>query len=251
MRGYKASTFQLSDQTKKILQKFSASCSLPASLVLRSKIILLASEGWSNPQIIAATGAAYTTVSKWRNCFYNSRELIAHTEESLDSDGNNQKLERAVKSVLSDKQRPGKKPVFTPEQILLINKLACKNPKDFGWELSHWNLPLLQKQSTRESQGLFHQPVYSVFPILQVSLHGKTAIGLILRKNMRIRTALKKIEIICSLYLESCKLSEDGTEVYSTDKMTGIQALERKYPDRPVCPGRPPCMDLNMSVMAP
>ena len=56
---------------------------------------------------------------------------------------------------------------------------------------------------------------------------------------MRIRTASKKIEIICSLYLESCKLSEDGTEVYSTDEMTGIQALERKYPDRPVCPGCP------------
>lgn len=56
---------------------------------------------------------------------------------------------------------------------------------------------------------------------------------------MRIRTVLKKIEIICSLYLESYKLLEDGTEVYSTDEMTGIQALERKYPDRPVCPGCP------------
>lgn len=31
---------------------------------------------------------------------------------------------------------------------------------------------------------------------------------------------------------------ELGTEVYSTDEMTGVQALERKYQDKSVCPGR-------------
>lgn len=150
MRGYKAVTFQLSDKSKKILLKFSASRLLPASLVLRSKIILLASEGRSNPQIIAATGAAYTTVSKWRNRFYNSTELIAQTEECLGPDSGIQELEKVIRSVLSDKPRPGKEPVFTAEQILLINELACKNPKDFGWELSHWNLPALAAEVARQ-----------------------------------------------------------------------------------------------------
>ena len=56
---------------------------------------------------------------------------------------------------------------------------------------------------------------------------------------MKTRKHLKKIEIICNLYLKSSTLSECGIEVYSTDEMTGIQALERKYPDKPVCPGRP------------
>lgn len=150
MRGYKAVTFQLSDKVKKILQKFSASSSLPASLVLRSKIVLLASEGKGNPQIIAATGAAYTTVSKWRNRFYNSTELITQVEDSLEPDGSSWELERAIKSVLSDKPRPGKEAVFTPGQILLINELACKNPKDFGRELSHWNLPALAAEAARQ-----------------------------------------------------------------------------------------------------
>lgn len=50
---------------------------------------------------------------------------------------------------------------------------------------------------------------------------------------------LKKIETICRLYLEAGTLAEHGIEVYSTDEMTGVQALERKYPDKPVCPGCP------------
>lgn len=56
---------------------------------------------------------------------------------------------------------------------------------------------------------------------------------------MMIRRHLKKIEIICHLYLEACNYSEYGIEIYSTDEMTGIQALERKYPDKPVRPGCP------------
>ena len=149
MRGYKAVTFELSNKTKDILQKFSASYSLPSSLVLRSRIVLMASEGRSNPQIMKATGAAYSTISIWRNRFYNSTEFIAQVEKQEDPDST-QKLADAIKSVLSDKQRPGKEPVFTPQQILLINELACKNPKNFGYELSHWNLTSLAAEAARQ-----------------------------------------------------------------------------------------------------
>lgn len=48
---------------------------------------------------------------------------------------------------------------------------------------------------------------------------------------------LKKIESICALYMESAELAGDDTEVYSTDEMIGVQVLERKYADKPVCPG--------------
>lgn len=56
---------------------------------------------------------------------------------------------------------------------------------------------------------------------------------------MMTRKHLKKIENICSFYIEAPNLAENGIEVYSTDEMTGVQALERKYPDKPVCPGSP------------
>lgn len=149
MRGFQAASFTLSDKTKTILKNFSTSYSLPSCIVLRSKIILMAAEEKTNNQIAEAVGTTYSTVSIWRNRFYNSIDLIAQTEE-FDGPDSEKKLSDVIKSVLSDKQRPGKEPVFTPEQIMLINELACKNPKDFGYELSCWNLTSLAQEAARQ-----------------------------------------------------------------------------------------------------
>lgn len=149
MRGFQAASFTLSDKTKTILKNFSTRYSLPSCIVLRSKIILMAAEEKTNNQIARAVGTTYSTVSIWRNRFYNSIDLIAQTEE-YDGPDSEKKLFDVIKSVLSDKQRPGKEPVFTPEQIMLINELACKNPKDFGYELGCWNLASLAQEAARQ-----------------------------------------------------------------------------------------------------
>ena len=150
MCSYSAATFQLSSKTKEILLKFSTSHSLPASLVLRSKIALLASEGRSNPQISAETGIAYTTVSTWKNHFYNSVELIAHAEKCTAPDSSSLELENVIKSILSNKQQSEEEPAFTPKQIQLINELSLKNPRDFGWKLAQWNPPALAAEAARQ-----------------------------------------------------------------------------------------------------
>ena len=43
---------------------------------------------------------------------------------------------------------------------------------------------------------------------------------------------------VTTLYLEAPALREAGERVLSTDEMTGMQALERKYPPIPMGPGR-------------
>jgi len=43
---------------------------------------------------------------------------------------------------------------------------------------------------------------------------------------------------LTTLYLEALALHDAGERVLSTDEMTGIQALERKYPTIPMGPGR-------------
>ena len=149
MRGFQAASFTLSDKAETILKNFSTSYSLPSFIVTRSKIILMAAEEKNNTQIAEALGTTYSTVSIWRNRFYNNIDLIAQTEEYDGPDGD-KKLSDVIKSVLSDKQGPGKEPVFTPEQIMLINELACKNPKDFGYELSCRNLASLAKEAVRQ-----------------------------------------------------------------------------------------------------
>lgn len=43
---------------------------------------------------------------------------------------------------------------------------------------------------------------------------------------------------ICDLYLNARELESQGTHVVSVDEMTGIQALEHKYPDKLPLPGQ-------------
>lgn len=48
----------------------------------------------------------------------------------------------------------------------------------------------------------------------------------------------QKVNEICALYREAQALSQTGTHVVCVDEMTGIQALEHKYPDKPARPGQ-------------
>lgn len=45
--------------------------------------------------------------------------------------------------------------------------------------------------------------------------------------------------MICDLYQQAPELADQGTHLMSTDEKTGIQALERKHPTKPMMPGKP------------
>lgn len=47
-----------------------------------------------------------------------------------------------------------------------------------------------------------------------------------------------KVKDITTLYLTAIERSKRGERTICTDEMTGIQALERKFPDHPMKPGR-------------
>lgn len=48
-----------------------------------------------------------------------------------------------------------------------------------------------------------------------------------------------EVKVICDLYEQAPELAEKGTRLMSTDEKTGIQALERQQPTKPMIPGRP------------
>ena len=128
----------LSDTMKVILSAFSKSRSLPASLVKRAKIILLASQGISNQIIAGKIDLHYNHVATWRNRFLQALPSLRDIEA-----GSPEKLEEEICILLSDRKRPGAPSTFTQEQIMRIIALACKNPCDFGYEVSQWSLSLL------------------------------------------------------------------------------------------------------------
>ena len=140
----------LSDSMKTILSSFSKSRSLPASLVKRSKIILLSSQGFSNQVIATKVGLHYNHVATWRNRFLQALPSLRDIES-----GTPDKLEEEIRLLLSDRKRSGAPPTFTPEQIMRIIDLACKNPGELGYEVSHWSLSLLVKEILK--QGIADQ----------------------------------------------------------------------------------------------
>jgi hypothetical protein len=47
----------------------------------------------------------------------------------------------------------------------------------------------------------------------------------------------QQVQNVCSAYATACPNAEQGIHTLSIDEMTGIQALERAAPTRPMCPG--------------
>lgn len=48
----------------------------------------------------------------------------------------------------------------------------------------------------------------------------------------------EKVKDICATYLSAIERTERGEQTVSIDEMTAIQALERKFPDQPMRPGK-------------
>ena len=135
----------LTDEIKNILNTFSRSRTMPASLTNRASIALMASEGLTNQEISARLNMHYNSVGSWRSRFLEALPHLREVQESAPD-----KLSDEVRKIFSDRPRPGCPCVFTQEQIMKIIDLACKAPSDFGYEVSQWSLNLLVKEIRRQ-----------------------------------------------------------------------------------------------------
>lgn len=135
----------LTEEIKNTLISFSRSRILPASLINRVNIALLAGEGLTNQEISARLNMHYNSVGTWRSRFLDALPHLREIQESAPD-----KLSDEIRKVFSDKPRPGCPCVFTQEQIMKIIDLACKAPSDFGYEVSQWSLNLLVKEIRKQ-----------------------------------------------------------------------------------------------------
>lgn len=133
-----ASTVKIPEDICPILLKFAKSRTFPARQVQRAKIILLATGGLNNMQISQQVGLGQDSVSKWRNRFIKQLPFLKEIAQKDPSH-----LEEAVSSFLDDSPRPGQPSHYTDEQIIKILEIACRNPEELGYEVSHWSLNLL------------------------------------------------------------------------------------------------------------
>ena len=238
----KSKSFVLPEDIRTILYNFSKSYCCPGFLNKRARLILLAADGLNNKEIASMINVHPNTVKLWRNRF--AAELTRLTDISKNSSSD---LKDAVIDVLSDLMRSGT-PLTIPADVRLkIQILACQNPEDYGFEVSHWSLSLLQHALINE-QIISSISIGAIYHILMSAdikpwkiryyLHSK-------EKYESYETYSEKIRKINDLYANAQAMEEENTLVYSTDEMTCIQAKEHQYPDKPTLPGKDARMDFN------
>jgi putative transposase len=133
----------LSDYERLSLEQLINRHNTPQQLVLRAKIILLASNGKNHREIARTLDINRHMARLWRE-----RWLATCVGEST------------VTQRLQDSERVGAPVKFSMEQVLQLFAIACSKPDDYGRPISHWTSRELadeiMKQGIIESISIRH-----------------------------------------------------------------------------------------------
>jgi transposase len=182
-------------------------------LVIRAKIIMLALDGQTNASIAVQVGVTERTVYQWRTRFAQRPKL----------------------STLRDQKRTGRPATIPIEARCEVLRLACERPEaQPGAPKASfrdvWTYESLRQAAEAHGATMSRSEVYRTLHDrdlrphrLQMWLHSQDP-------DFR-----AKANRLCKLYVKPPR----GAAVLCVDEKTGMQAIERKHPDRPALPGRP------------
>jgi transposase len=236
MPGPKPPEIKLTPLLKQILEKISRGYTNPYWLVVRAKMVLLAHAGSNNSEIARRLDTDADTVAHWRARWLTAtpRLSAAESEPMPERD-----LCSLIVATLADDFRPGMPNTLTPEQIIQIVAVACEDPQDSAREISHWTPRELadevQKRDIVETLSPRHLGRILAEMDLQPHRH---RYWLTNERDHDPAAFDADVQAICELYAAAPTLALHGTHLESLDEKTGIQALERMHPTRPMRPGQ-------------
>lgn len=126
----------LSDSEQNELQELISRHKTPQQIVIRAKIIILASSGKNNGEIARILDISLDMARLWRNRWIETQET-----------------ELSGVQKLQDSERLGAPPKFSMEQVIDLFALACSPPSDYGRPISHWTSRELRDEIIK--QGMF------------------------------------------------------------------------------------------------
>lgn len=174
---------------------------------LRARIILASEDGGSAVAVAQRMGVHPRTVERWRDRF-----------------------RRHGLRGLHDKPRPGAPPKFAPVARLELIALACEPVERPEGKTTRTIAELVDEAVARRIVDGIGWSSYQRL-LAESDLRPHRIQGWLHSPDPQFR---EKVTAITELYLHP----PAGAVVLSIDEKTGMQALERRFPDRPAVPGR-------------
>lgn len=190
----------LSSEERTKLEEWSLGHSVPHRVVLRSKFVLLAAEGWQNKEIALRLNINRNSANLWREKFLTHR----------------------LEGVLRDAPRPGRPRTLTPEQVRRVVETVQHETPLRG---TRWSVRSLAK-----ALGIHRTAVHEVLRTHQLKIHRIRGF-----KFSRDPRFVEKLEDVVGLYLNP----PQHALVLSFDEKSQIQALNRTQLILPIRPGLP------------
>lgn len=195
----KRTHIQLSAEQEQQLRLWSRSRKSPLRLVQRSRIVLLAAQGKSNPEISAALGIERTVVWRWRIRF----------------------AQRGLAGIEKDLPRGGRTPRLRNK---LAREIVRKTTQETPPDATHWSTRTLAKAiGTNRSMVQRVWQMYGLKPHLVNTF-----------KVSNDRHFAEKVIDVTGLYLDP----PEHALVLCVDEKSQIQALDRTQKSLPLFPGR-------------
>jgi len=189
----------LNEETRRKLEQQSRGRSTPARVAMRSKIVLLASNGLQNKQIAETLRVAPRMVTLWRGRF----------------------LELGIEGILKDAPRPGRQPSISPE---VTASLIARTTQSTPANATHWSTRTMAREI-----GISKASVSRIWRANGLKPHRVESF-----KVSNDPHFADKLEAIVGLYLNP----PEHALVFSVDEKSQIQALDRTQPGLPLKKGR-------------
>jgi transposase len=230
MPGKAAKTI-ITERQQEILQTLSRSVTAPSHFRQRASIMVLAFDGLRNQDIAARVGLTQRQVGLWRRRWANAWNKLIDIEccESRAA------LRRAIEAVLTDAPRPGAPGKFTPEQVTLILAVACEPPEKSGRPITHWTVQELTAEVIQRGIVASISPAQVYRYLREAALQPHKSRYWLNTTETDPARFEAQVKSVCDTYLAAPQQERGhGTHTVSVDEMTGMQALERNAPSKPM-----------------
>jgi transposase len=224
-----------SERQERLLEALVRRSTAPQRLVKRAQIILLLAAGKTFNQVARALGVLRQTVYQWGKRWRTQARQLAEVEAQERSDP---ALSNRLAGLLLDAYRPGKPATFSPEQVVKLIAVACEPPQHSGRPITRWGSRELAAEVVK--RGLVKTIARSTVSRLLKEAKIKPHLSRYwLNAQPEDEAAFDaQVRVVCALYRQAIQLHKLGIHLVSTDEKTGIQALQHKYPPKPVRAGQ-------------